>query len=112
MLDVHVQFRDAIQSTGLEPPPIIEPGRLYRFPGVDKRPGNTAGWCYLFPDGLGGSFGDWASDITINWRAQRKRPFTPTERIEFIRQKAEAQRQREQARLLLQAKTTKRARKI
>lgn len=57
MTDAHLQFRDAIRSSGLEPPDAIQPGRLHRFPGVGKGPSNRAGWCLLFDDGQGGSFG-------------------------------------------------------
>jgi len=41
------QFKEAIRAAGLEPPDVIEPGKLHRFPGVGKRNGNTAGWCKL-----------------------------------------------------------------
>ena len=58
MIDSLSDFRDAIRAAGLEPPDVIEPGMMYRFPGVGKRNGNTAGWCKLFEDGLGGCFGD------------------------------------------------------
>ncbi len=77
------QFRDAIQSTGLMPPDVIEPGRLHRFPGVGKQNGNTAGWCKLFDDGQGGCFGDWSSGFSENWQARRENPFTAVERAEF-----------------------------
>ena len=56
MIDTPTEFLDAIRATGLVPPEAIEPGRLYRFPGVGKRNGNTAGWCRAFGDGLGGVF--------------------------------------------------------
>ena len=36
MTDALLQFRDAIRSTGLEPPDAIEPGTLHRFPGAGK----------------------------------------------------------------------------
>jgi putative DNA primase/helicase len=75
MLDALAQFRDAIRATGLEPPDVIEPGKLHRFPGVGKRQSNRAGWCLLFDDELGGCFGDWSSGFTENWQAKRKKPF-------------------------------------
>ncbi len=61
MMDAISQCRDAIHAVGLEPPDVIEPGKLHRFPGLGKRNGNTAGWCKLFDDDLGGCFGDWSS---------------------------------------------------
>ncbi len=61
MINAVSQFRDAIHVAGMEPPDVIQPGRLYRFPGAGKRNSNTAGWCKLFDDGLGGCFGDWSS---------------------------------------------------
>jgi len=41
--EVAAGFRDAIRDHGLEPPDVISPGKLHRFPGVGKRNGNTAG---------------------------------------------------------------------
>jgi len=67
MIDALSNFRDAIRDSGLEPSDVIDPGKLHRFPGVDKSNGNTAGWCLLFEDGLGGYFGDWSSDFTKTW---------------------------------------------
>lgn len=71
MNDAISQFRDALHAAGLEPPETIEPGKLHRFPGVGKGNGNTAGWCKLFEDGLGGCFGDWSSGVSENWQAKR-----------------------------------------
>jgi putative DNA primase/helicase len=96
MIDALSQFRDAIHATGLEPPDVIEPGKLQRFPGVGKRNGNTAGWCKLFEDGLGGCFGDWSSGITENWQAERERPYSPAERAAFMR-RVEETRKRDEA---------------
>lgn len=103
MNDAISQFRDAIRAAGLEPPDVIEPGKLHRFPGVGKRNGNTAGWCKLFDDGLGGCFGDWSSGFTENWQAKRDKPFSQSERAAFMRrveearQQAEAERQQQYA---------------
>lgn len=89
------QFYGSIKAAGLEPPDVIEPGKLHRFPGIGKRNGNTAGWCKLFDDSLGGSFGDWSSGFSENWQAKRDRPFSPGEREAFKRHVAEAQAQAE-----------------
>ena len=95
MNDAISQFRDAMHAAGLEPPDVIEPGKLHRFPGVGKRNGNTAGWCKLFDDGLGGCFGDWSSGLSEHWQAKRDKPFSGIERETFNRHVAEAQAQAE-----------------
>ena len=103
MIDAVSQFRDAICSTGLAPPNIIEPGMLHRFPGVGKRNGNTAGWCKLFPDGLGGCFGDWSSGFSENWQVKRDKPYSLLEqdafkqRVDETRAQSEAERQQKSA---------------
>lgn len=79
------QFYDAIRSSGLEPPDVIEPGKLHRFPGMGKSKGNTAGWCKLFDDGLGGCFGDWSTGLSENWQAKRDRPFSQADQAAFTR---------------------------
>ena len=103
MNDAISQFREAMRAAGLEPPEVIEPGKLHRFRGVGKRNGNTAGWCKLFDDGLGGSFGDWSSGFSENWQAKRDRPFSTLEREAFKRHVAEAQAQAEAERRARQA---------
>jgi len=94
--DPVTQFIAAMQEYGLEPPEYIEPGKLYRFPGVGKRPGNTAGWCKLFDDGLGGCFGDWSSGLSESWQGV---PRVPPQRSKSFRrqvQQARATREAEQ----------------
>jgi len=93
--DAAEQFRDAAETHGLTLPDSIEPHKVYRFPGADKPHGNTAGWCVLFADGLGGSFGDWSTGLAVDWQAKRDRPFTPAEREAFRRHAAEAKAKRE-----------------
>lgn len=89
------QFRDAIQSAGLFPPDVIEPGKFHKFPGEGKRNGNTAAWCKLFHDGIGGIFGDYSTGLTANWQAQRATPYTTAERDTFKLRVAEAKAQAE-----------------
>ena len=98
MTDTLSQFQDAIRATGLQPPRVIIPGKLHRFPGVGKRSGNTAGWCKLFEDCLGGSFGDWSTGFSENWRAQRENPFSFAERTAFKRRVEETRTQVEKER--------------
>ncbi|MBL3590253.1 MAG: toprim domain-containing protein [gamma proteobacterium endosymbiont of Lamellibrachia anaximandri] len=109
MFDSISQFRDAIQASGLMPPNVIEPGKLYRFPGIGKRHGNTAGWCKLFDDELGGCFGDWSSGFSENWHAKRVKPFTTHEREAFKHRVAEARAQAKGDREIQQIKAAKRA---
>jgi len=84
------EFHSVMCSHGLQPPEYIEPGKLHRFPGQDKRRGNKAGWCIFFHDGTGGSFGDWSTWLNETWQAQRERPYTPAERAENRRRVAAA----------------------
>jgi len=103
MINAVSQFRDAIHVAGMEPPDVIQPGRLYRFPGVGKRNGNTAGWCKLFDDGLGGCFGDWSSSFSEKWQVKRDKPFSRAEsnaykrRVEETRTLAEVDRKEKYA---------------
>jgi putative DNA primase/helicase len=83
-------FRAAMRAHGLNPPEIIEPGKLHRFATNGKRH-DDAGWCRFFPDCAGGVFGDFRSGLSETWQAQREKPFTPTER-EAFRQRCEAER--------------------
>jgi len=90
MNDALSQFRDATRAAGLEPPDVIEPGKLHRFPGTGKRNGNTAGSANSIDDGLGGCFGDWSSGFSENWQAKREKPFPQAERAAFIHRVEEA----------------------
>lgn len=109
MIDTHSQFCDAIRASGLEPPEIIEPGKLYRFPGVGKHNGNTAGWCKLFDDCLGGCFGDWSSGFTENWQAKRGKPFLQPEHAAFMRLVEETRKQAETERQARYAQAAEKA---
>ena len=87
------EFINAMRAAGLEPPSIIEPGKLHRFPGLGKKNGNTAGWCRLFPDGLGGVYGDWSTEFSEHWQAERAKAYSPAERAAFQRQVEESRAQ-------------------
>jgi putative DNA primase/helicase len=103
MFDALSDFRDAIRAVGLEPPDVMEPGKLHRFPGNGKRSTNRAGWCLLFGDGLGGCFGDWSSDLSETWQTKRDKPYSRAERTAFKRQVADAKAQAEAERKARQA---------
>ena len=109
MSDAIEQFRDAIRSAGLIPPDMIEPGKFHRFPGEDKRNGNTAAWCKLFPDGIGGIYGDYSTGLSTDWHANRETPYTPAEREAFKRHVAEAKVQAEAERKAKQAEAASKA---
>ena len=82
-------FKAAIHAAGLEPPKHIEPGKVIRFAGSGKRPSNSAAWCLLFNDGLGGCFGDWSTGLNETWQAKREQTYTQEERAAFNRQVTE-----------------------
>ncbi len=67
-LDSINKFKSVMVTYGLNPPTDITPGMISRFPGADKGQSNTAGWCFLFQDGKGGVFGDWATGLQQTWR--------------------------------------------
>ena len=89
------EFRDAMRSAGLMPPDTIEPGKFHRFPGEGKRNGNTAGWCKLYHDRIGGIYGDHSTGFTADWQARRETPYTQADREAFKRQAAEEKAQDE-----------------
>jgi putative DNA primase/helicase len=102
-------FQDAIRAAGLEPPVVIEPGTLHRFPGYGKRPSNRAGWCLLFDDGLGGCFGDWSTGLSESWQAKRDKPYSRAERAAFAHRVEEAKRQAKAERSARQSDAAMRA---
>ncbi len=89
------QFREAIRSAGLIPPDMIEPGKFHKFAGEGKGARNTAAWCKMFPDGMGGIYGDYSTGLSDDWQAKREKPFSAIEREAFKRQVTEARKQAE-----------------
>jgi putative DNA primase/helicase len=89
------QFRDAIQAAGLIPPDTIEPGKLHRMPGMGKAGSNSAAWCKLFDDGIGGVFGDFSSGFESSWQAEREAKYSEAEIAAFKARIAEERKQRE-----------------
>ena len=89
------QFRDAIRAAGLIPPDTIEPGKLHRMPGAGKAGSNSAAWCKLFDDGLGGVFGDFSSGLDSSWQADRESKYSEAEIAAFKARIADERRQRE-----------------
>lgn len=107
-----INFYNAMRAAGLEPPPKIEPGRLHRFPGAGKRPGNTAGWCKLFADSKGGCFGDWSTGLSAHWQAARAQSHSKAEQAAFLRQLAQARAEAARLQELAQGQAADRARVI
>lgn len=112
MIDPINQFREAIRSIGLNPPDVIETGVMHRFPGAGKRNGNTAGWCKLFADCMGGAYGDYSQDISAHWQAERSTPYTPAQCDAFSRKVQESTAQAEAGKLAKQSAAAKRAAEI
>lgn len=79
------QFREVMINAGLTPPDYIKVGEIHRFPGVGKKKGNTAGWCRLFEDCRGGSFGDWSTDLNQSWQINDGINLTQQEKADFKR---------------------------
>ncbi|RLA44421.1 MAG: hypothetical protein DRR42_20500 [Gammaproteobacteria bacterium] len=105
-------FRDAIRASGLEPPSVIDPGKRHRFPGIGKRNGNTAGWCKLFDDGLGGCFGDWSAGLSEHWQARQYRPLSSSDKQAFAIRVGEARRAEQFQRVTRQTEAAQTARSI
>lgn len=94
-MSASLDFREAIKAIGMQPPTVIIPGKWHRFPGIGKSKSNKSGYCKLFLDGLGGTFGDWPSGYTETWQAKRDRPYSVAERDAFNQHVSEAKAQAE-----------------
>ena len=109
MNDTVSQFRDAMCAVGLEPPSDIKPGKYHRFPGVGKPKGNTAGWCKLYSDSLGGCFGDWSTDLKKPWRAKLNRQFSQSEQEAYSRNAEEVKTRLQEEQRQRHARAAKKA---
>lgn len=105
-------FRQAAERDGLALPENIVPGRIVRFPGIGKSNGNTSGWVFLFEDGLGGAYGNWASGLSGTWHAQHDHAMTAAERAAHTRRVAELRRVREAEEAKQHTEAAKRAQTI
>jgi putative DNA primase/helicase len=86
------ELHDAMRAAGFDPPTSIEPGRVVRFPTNGKR-SDRSGWCYLFPDSDGATFGDWRTGREHTWQAKRDTRVTAAERAELRRKAKQAKRE-------------------
>jgi len=96
MVDAVISFKTAIRSHGLNPPDMIQPGKLHRFPGYNKGRGNDAAWCKLFDDLRGGVFGDFFTGLDEHWQIETEHPYSAEERAAF-KQRIETERQQRHA---------------
>jgi putative DNA primase/helicase len=106
-------FREFILArlgAGVQPPSVIEPGRMHRFPTNSQR-NDTAGWCKLFADLRGGVFGCYRHGISATWSAADRATMTCEQRAELARQVMAAAAEREiQQRQQWAANATRKAR--
>lgn len=99
------RLSDAFVNAGmLYPCPEPKPGELSRFPTNDN-PSDQAGWCRVFPDGIGAVFGCHREGLTFTWQQREGNAVPPSqmERIaarfkaEAVKNEVEAQRMQEYA---------------
>jgi len=102
-------FSDAIRAAGLQPPDVIVPGKLHRFPGGGKRLSNRAGWCLLFEDGRAGCFGDWSTGLSDVWLVARGERLSRVEQDTFNRKVKAARKHAEAERRFRHREAAKRA---
>src|SRR5947209_6657724 len=113
MTRVEDQFRDAISQAGLTPPDhIVADGKIRRF-ATNGRRDDDSGWYVMHDDGIAaGSFGDWRSGLSQNWRATIDRSLTPVE-VAALREKAEADKvQRDEAEKARHAEAARNAKRL
>jgi len=93
-----LQFKSAIQAAGITPPEHIRAdGKIHRFSANGKR-GDAAGWYVFHGNNIpAGSFGNWRTDTSCNWRADIGRKLTPEEEANCRKRIATIQREREAA---------------
>jgi putative DNA primase/helicase len=88
------QFKAALLQNVGHAPEYIEPGILMRF-ATSARHGDTAGYCKLWPDGLGGFYGDFRTGTFGTWSAVERNRLAPSERLRFERQLSQAKAERD-----------------
>lgn len=104
MADAIESFKTVMQSYGLNPPDTIQPGKFHRFPGLNRKQDDDAGWCKLFDDGRGGVFGDFSTGLDEHWQVDTGHTYSPDERVAF-KQRLEAERKTRDAEQLRQQET-------
>jgi phage/plasmid primase-like uncharacterized protein len=104
------QFRCAIEAVGLTALDVIVPdGRVHRFASNGDRD-DDAGWYVLYGDGVpAGIFGCFRMGIEHKWCAKANTTMSTTERTEYRRRLASAQRPREEQKQRRRAEAALRA---
>lgn len=97
MRDPIEAFRDelrAVLGSSTAIPEVIEPGRWHRF-STNGKPGDTAGWAYLFADARGGVYGCHRQGVSETWSAFDPAKMPRAQRAELARQVVAATAERE-----------------
>lgn len=76
-------------------PEHIEPGRIQRF-ATSANKASKPGYCKLWPDGLGGFFGDFRTGIFETWTARDRAKMSPADRLRHDQHVAQAKAERDQ----------------
>lgn len=105
------QFRVAMLDHLGHAPQHIEPGTFHRFP-TSPRQTDRAGYCKLWPDALGGFFGDFRTGCSRTWSAVDCQSMGASQRAQFERQIAQAKAERDQAQAVQWGRNRKRIRSL
>lgn len=70
-------LKQAIEKYGLQSPSTIEPGKIQRFPGLNKSNTNRAAWVYLDHSLEFGAFGDWSTGLEVKWSLKTTTAYDP-----------------------------------
>lgn len=92
-------------------PDHIQPGKLERFTTSQRR-SDKAGYCKLWPDGLGGFYGDFRAGIFGTWSAVDRGQMSPSDRWRHERQMAQARAERDAIQRERWAKNRQRLREL
>jgi putative DNA primase/helicase len=90
------QVRDAMSAVGVQAPDALHfDGTIHRYATSDKAK-DSAGWYILYGDNIpSGTFGDWRTGVTHNFRAQTTRELTAADEMLIAQRIAEARKARE-----------------
>lgn len=98
-MSAQADFMRAMQAAGLEPDRVIADGSIHRCRAKGDKQGSRSGWYVLYLDGrAAGSFGDWRSGESHQWRADSEIAETPEDRRRAIEAMAKAKTDRDRQR--------------
>jgi P4 family phage/plasmid primase-like protien len=106
-------LEEAFTTVAMTYPDNIEQGKLARFSTSDKL-GDTAGWCKLFPDGVGATFGCNREGTRFVWQKRDSNAPLPSkaERQAASAKSAKARQQAERERAVVHAAAAETAARI